>query len=1226
MTRSLKRILLSTGLVALGVTALTLGGAFSRPAAPAALDTAERIDSVSEVAGKPVETVTVDGRKTKAAAGHLVVVIEDAAAKARFGDRLTPTTIPDTYLLAIDGPVEAERQRVAALPGVERAAPDYVVTATRTPDDPQYATHQWNLSKISAPQAWDRTVGDDSALVADIDTGVNRNHQDLAARMWTNEEEIPGNDLDDDDNGYIDDDTGMDFVHATQPGGVFKNDANGPLDDHGHGTLTASVTGAATDNATGIAGVDWRAKVVAVKVLDEDGFGLFSDVAEGIRYASIVGAEAANLSLGAFGVSSDFMTDEAIEFATDRGTVVIAASGNDGSASIVDYPAKHPDAIAVGATTSTDARAGYSNGGAELDLVAPGSGIRGAGLGSTSYINASGTSLSTPEVTGVVSLLKSMKPELTTAEAREILHESADKVSGMGGANRTNGYGYGRLNAKRALDQVKPYSAQWAGQSAPPAVSSGEDSSVYVDFKNNGTQAWSNTGANPVRLGTSHPRDRQSPFYNSTWLAPNRVGTFTGRLEAGGDVTTTDTIEPGETARFVFTMTAPPRSSAVNLREYFQPVVESITWLEDWGVYLEASVPARTYAYQYVGQTSLTGVMQPNERQEVTIDLENTGTATWRNDTLYDFKLATSHARDRSSGAYNDTWQAPNRAGAFKGTVAVGILTETNQVEPGETARFSFDIKAPSGGTNHKEYFQPVVERFGWLNDIGIYWPVVVPSKPYDYAYVSQTGLGGVLEQGETGTLKLRLRNTGFSDWESAGGTPFRIGTDRPRDRASGFADGGSAAGWSGTNRVKLTRNLTDPAKDVGGETTVAPGETGEFEFEVVANPAPGTYKEYFRPVADGVGWLKDIGIYWSVGVSHPIDVGLAQQSTATFTSNGTVTIRDVLGAVRGTAAAGQTVTLRHTGTSYQAVLPSGTITSCCALTAEQGASNVFTVSNLADGGSNNRFRGAFSVRNGNVGAWLVNTINLEEYMRGLGEVPDSWPIESIKAQVVAARTYAARKIEAPKTNIFDLYDDTRDQVYRGYNREIIQPNHVSATNATKGKVVKRSGALIQAFYSSNAAGFTASNEEVWGGSPINYLRGKADSYSLASDTDHLWPDTTARATIKANYGYGCTVTGVSIPAKYVSGRMKTVRLSGSGCATKDYTLAADTHRSRLGLPSSQVTGVSKSGTNFVFAGKGFGHGIGMSQWGANRRAAEGQSYSTILGFYYTGVSIGNLY
>ncbi|MDP9211742.1 MAG: SpoIID/LytB domain-containing protein [bacterium] len=1232
MTRSIRRVLVSSTVVAACATVTAIAGIAllsqgTAPAEPTALNTTERIERVTKVAGKPVETVKVGGRETKAAADHLVVTLADDEAKTQFGDRLTPTTLPGTYLLEIDGPVEAERAVVAARPGVERATPDYVVTATRTPDDPQYSTYQWNLPRIDAPQAWDRTTGASSLLTANIDTGVNRNHQDLATRIWTNAGETPGNGIDDDDNGYIDDDTGMDFVNATQPGGVFQNDSNGPSDDHGHGTLTASVTGAATDNATGIAGIDWQAEIVAVKVLDSDGYGFFSDVAEGIRYASVVGAKTANLSLGSFGVDSDAMTDAAIEYATGRGTVVVAASGNDGSSSIVDYPAKHPDAIAVGATGSTDARAGYSNGGAELDLVAPGSGIRGAGLSSNSaYINASGTSLSTPHVTGAVSLLKSINPALTTAQARSILRDSADKVSGMNGANRTNLYGHGRLNAKRALDQLKPYSASWAGQSASPTVSSGEDAAVYVDFKNNGSQAWSNTGSNPVRLGTSHPRDRQSPFYNSTWLTPTRVGSFTGRVESDDSVTATDTIEPGETARFGFTMTAPPRTSAANLREYFQPVVEGVTWLEDWGMYLEASVPAETYQYQYVGQTNPTGVMQPNERQEVTIDLKNTGTSVWRNDTLYDFKLGTSHGKDRSSIAYNDTWQTPNRVGAFDGTVEDDTVTETHEVQPGETARFTFDIKAPSGGTNHREYFQPLIERFAWLKDIGIYYPVVVPSQAYDYTYVGQDSLSGALDQGETATLKLRLKNTGFSDWQSSGSTPFRLGTAHPRDRTSGFADGGSASGWIGTNRVKLTRNLTDAAKNVDGETTVVPGETGEFEFEVVGNPSPGTYKEYFRPVVDGVAWMRDIGIYWSVGVSHPIDVGLAQQSTVNFTSNGTVTIRDVLGAVRGTASAGQTVTLRYTGSSYQAVLPSGTITSCCALTAEQGVSNVFTTSNLADGGSNNRFRGSLSVRNGNVGSWVVNTLNLEEYLRGLGEVPDSWPTEAIKTQVVAARTYAARQISAPKTNIFDLYDDTRDQVYRGYNREIIQPNHVSAINATKGKVVKRNGVLIQAFYSSNAAGHTASNEEVWGGTPISYLRGKADSYSLTSDTDHLWPDTTARDTIRTNYGYGCTVTGVSIPAKYTSGRMKTVRLSGSGCATKDYTLAADTHRNRLGLPSSQVTGISKSGTNFVFAGKGFGHGIGMSQWGAYRRAAAGQSYSTILGFYYSGVSIANLY
>lgn len=1180
---------------------------------------------LTEVHGQPLETVKLQsGKEVKAIAGRLVVRLADDAARGQFGDRLTETSIPNFYLLAVDEPVGAAIRRVAALPGVRSATPDFVVTAVRTPNDPHYP-FQWGLPKISAPSAWDRTVGSASVTIASIDTGVNPSHQDLSAKMWTNAGETCGNDVDDDGNGYIDDCNGMDFVNATQPGGVWKNDSNGPADDHGHGTLTASVFAAATDNGLGVAGVDWNAKIVAIKVLDSDGVGSFSDVAEGIRYAGVVGADVANMSLGADGLTSEPMTDAAIAEAIADGTILAAASGNDGYTDSINYPAVNASVISVGATTSSDERASYSNGSSELDLVAPGSGIRGAGLGNTSYVSASGTSLAAPHVAGVAGLLRALDPDITYSRVRTILRSSADKVSGMNGANRTNLYGYGRLNANKAQAQVKQYSAEFVEQSATATAASGEDRSVHVDYKNVGLNPWSNTGSNPVRLGTSHPRDHASPFYNASWPYQNRPGTFSGRVESDGSVTATDTIQPGETARFSFTMTTPPRFGSATLREYFRPLVEGVTWLEDYSKYIETNVPDRFYRGQVTAKTDPPAVVQPGEANAVTADVKNVGTATWRNDTLYPMRLGTLHPKDHASPFYHTSWPYQNRPGTFAGKVDGGSVTSTTAIAPGETGRWSFQLKAPSKGGTYTEHFSSLVEFFGWQRNLELNWTQTVPSTAYDYQYVSKAPHFQFLAKDETKTIFIRFRNTGSATWRSDGANPIRLGTDRPRDRGSGFSDGGTAAGWFGSNRVELTRNLTDAGKNVGGETSVVPGEIGEFEFDIVGKPKPGTYKEHFRPVAEGITWMRDIGINWSITVEDPIDVALTSQSSATMWGTNTVTIVDVNGVNRGTVPPATDFTLRKSGSSYQAVLPSGTVNSCCILTAEQAPGNRIRVTNLSDNASQNNFRGAVSIRTGTAGTHLVNTVNLEHYLRGLGEVPDSWPSEAIKAQVTAARTFAARRIQNPRSNTFDLYDDTRDQVYNGYNNETAKPNHTAAVSATNGKVVKRDGSLIQAFYSSNAAGHTADNEDVWGGTPISYLRGKADSYSQVGDTDHLWPDTTSRATIKANYGYGCTVTGIAIISKHPGDRMRTVRLGGSGCNNKDYTLPADTHRSRLALPSSQVTGISKSGTDFVFGGKGFGHGIGMSQWGAYRRALAGQSYAQILQFYYTGAGIGNL-
>ncbi|MDP3999945.1 MAG: SpoIID/LytB domain-containing protein [bacterium] len=1193
---------------------------------PPAPQAGKEIRSLTKVSGHSLETVKLkDGKETKAAAGHLVVRLENDAAKRQFGDRLTGTSIPNIYLLSVDEPVSQARTKVAALPGVRSATPDFVVAATRTPDDPHYP-YQWGLPKIKAPAAWDRTVGSSSVIIASIDTGVNASHQDLSGKMWTNPGETCGDNDDDDGNGYIDDCNGMDFVNGTKPGGVFKNDANGPDDDQGHGTLTSSVFAADTDNGLGVAGVDWNAKVLAIKVLDSDGYGLFSDVAEGIRYAGIVGADVANMSLGADGLTTETMTDTAINEAIADGVILAAASGNDGYTNSINYPAINPYVISVGATTSTDARAGYSNGGSQLDLVAPGSGIRGAYLGNTSYVSASGTSLSTPHVAGVAGLLRALDPDVSYSRVRTILKSTADTVSGMNGATRTNLYGEGRLDANGAQSLIKAYSSEWVRQSATATAASGTDRAVYVDYKNVGLNPWSNTGSNPVRLGTSHTKGHSSQFYNTSWLSKSRPASFTGRVEGDGSVTETDTIQPGETARFSFTMTSPPRTTTTTLREYFQPVVEGVTWLEDQSKYITTTVPGRYYRGQLVGKTNPPPVVLANQLSPVTADVKNTGTATWRNDTSYDMRLGTVNPVSHNSTWYDSgTWLTRNRLGTFVGKVSGGVLTPTNSIAPGETARWSFQVKAPSRGGTYHEYFSSLIDYFGWQKNLNLGWTQFVPSTAYDYKFVSKAPHYQYLARDETKTIYIRLRNMGYATWRSSGSGSVRLGTDRPQNRGSGFSDGGTAAGWITSNRIKLGSNLTDADKNVGGETSVAPGEIGEFEFDIVGKPRSGTYKEYFRPLVEGRGWMKDIGINWSITVENPIDVALTSQSSATMSGTNTVTIVDVNGTNRGTVAPATDFIMRKNGSRYQVLLPGPDIDSCCVLTAQQAPGNRFLVTNLADNGSQNYFRGEMSIRTGSAGTHLVNSPNLEHYLRGLGEVPDSWPIESIKAQITAARTFAARKIQSPRSNTFDIYDDTRDQVYNGYNSELAKPNHVTAVNATTGKVVKRDGSLIQAFYSSNAAGRTADNEDVWGGSPINYLRGKADSYSLVSYTSHLWPDTTSRATIKANYGFGCTVTGVGVVSKYPGDRMRTVRLAGSGCATRDYTLAADTHRSRLGLPSSQVTSITKSGTNFVFGGKGFGHGIGMSQYGAYNRAANGQSYVTILQFYYTGVTIGNL-
>lgn len=1440
---------------------------------------AEAIKRATAVGGRPVTDAKLpNGQSSKAVAGELLVKLPNDAIASKLGAQ--STGIPEIYLLPVSPAADlgTEATRLASIPGVAAVTPNFVVTKTVTPNDSLYNTYQWNMGKIGAPAAWDRTTGSSSIVIASLDTGINHNHEDLAGKIWTNPADIVGNGLDDDGNGYADDFRGMDFVNATQSGGVYYNDANGAIDDEGHGSLTASVFAASTNNGVGIAGLDWQARIMPVKVLDTNGYGSLLDVAAGIRYAAGNGAKVINMSLGAFGLSSDFTTDAAIDYAYARGATLVAASGNDGSPTVVDYPAINPKVISVGASESNDNIAGYSNGGTQLTISAPGTGIAATNalvsqpsvpaltllsgssalttgayrysitatnangetiasvppsynpdanrasvganqqvrlnwsgvFGATgykiyrtavdgvegsqkfmvsvgnvttytdagsvtltstppptvngallnnSYSTASGTSLATPHVAGAAGLILSLQPQMSPAQIRAILTDNADKAPQMGGQNRTNAYGFGRLNIQRALNALPNWSAQYAGQSSHPTLFPGDQAPMYVDFRNTGLQSWSASGPNPVRLGTSRPRDRgPSAFQSNDWVSPTRLatitgkvengtviptntvapgeiarfsftlngfslgaahtfreyyqpvvegitwmedygvfadvtvkpawmkysaayagqssyatigagdqvdtfvdfrnngpatwssdgsnpvrlgtsrgrdrmsrlrspewqsatrpGSFSGKVESNGSVTPAATIAPGETARFPVKFTGPPVAGTTNFREYFQPVVEGITWMEDYGVFWDVTVTPKSFQYAYAGQTG-PSVLQPGQKGAATLDLTNTGTATWRRNTAFPVNLGTSRPRDRLSPFHDSgSWPTRNRQ-IFQGKVVAGSLVASDTVAPGETARFSFQLQAPNQGGFYQEYFQPLVENYEWLSDIGIYYSVFVPdpnAPDHDYGYVGQDN-PPVLAKDAQGTAKLRLRNLGKQTWASNGANPVRLGTDRAMDRPSGFSVGSN---WLSASRIKLTRNLTDAAKNSAGETSIAPGEIAEFEFTVTATPSPGTYREYFTPLAEGVNWMPDRGIYWDFTVQKLIMVGLAQQADAIVTSTAVTTIKNDAGQTFTTVPANIGTQLIYDGT-YRALTVNGAFASGSPLRIEQAVGGVATVSNLADNASFNRFRGTLSIKSSGPGTWLVNELDTEDYLKGLGEVPDSWNIEAIKAQVIAARTYAGRKLAAPNNDIFTLYDDTRDQVYNGYNNEAAKPNHVTAINATKGVALYHNGSLIQAFYSSDTGGASESNENVWGGSPIAYLRGVSDPW----EKPDVWSKTVANSTLQANFGLPGNVDGIAVTERYPSGRVKTVVFTVSGGGQYGRTYAADTHRSKFTTRSGLITTIGRSGNDWVINGRGFGHGIGMGQWGAYNQANAGRSYQQILQYYYSGSYLGTLY
>jgi hypothetical protein len=236
---------------------------------------------------------------------------------------------------------------------------------------------------------------------------------------------------------------------------------------------------------------------------------------------------------------------------------------------------------------------------------------------------------------------------------------------------------------------------------------------VYVGFqaRNTGNRTWSNTGSNPVRVGTVRDYNRTSAFYDSSWLGYGRPASL---KEAS--------VAPGEVGSFEFWMTAPPVSQATNYNEYFAPLAEGAAWMQDIGMNFGVRVTPPTYSWSLVGQAAYTDAtksvptglenMKPGERKFVSMIIKNTGNVAWSSTGANPLDLGSTRPTDRSSPFYDSTWLGYNRPARMKEA----------SVTPGQNATLEFWIKAPSTSqsTIFREYFTPVVEGITWMQDIGL--------------------------------------------------------------------------------------------------------------------------------------------------------------------------------------------------------------------------------------------------------------------------------------------------------------------------------------------------------------------------------------------------------------------------------------------------------------------------------------------------------------------------
>jgi subtilisin family serine protease len=473
-------------------------------------------------------------------------------------------------------------EQLNAEPFIEYAEPNYRIYAFDTvPNDPSF-NKQWAHTWIDSPAAWDVSTGSAAVTVAILDTGIDPAHPDLTGKIVA----------------------GYDFV-----GG----DSN-PRDENGHGTHVAGIAAAMTNNGVGVAGVDWQAQIMPVRILDREGGGYVSEMVSGIDWARDHGADVVNLSLG--GPFYNASAQIAINQAYSSGVLVVASMGNRGDGTTL-YPAAYNHVLAVAATDRFDSRTAYSSYGNHCDVAAPGGYMTyyhdSGGIYSTlptypvymttvesfynNYDYVMGTSQAAPYVSGLAALLWSVAPTLSPDEVEAAIETTAvDK----GTPGWDPYYGHGRIDAAAALE---PYGAPQAP--VLDAINNGGANDYVVD--------WSE----PARADSYTLQEDDYPSFPSpTTLYNGSVSQFSITGQEGGTwyyrvrASNSQGDSPWSNVRLVHVRPKPPSldpiSNPGNEDEYqitWSPSVSASGYelqqkssVESWG---EAKVRYRGTALQY---------------------------------------------------------------------------------------------------------------------------------------------------------------------------------------------------------------------------------------------------------------------------------------------------------------------------------------------------------------------------------------------------------------------------------------------------------------------------------------------------------------------------------------------------------------------------------------------------------------------------------------------------
>lgn len=359
--------------------------------------------AVIQVKGKQTNRIIVkmkEGINKSSVSGYKIVKKNIGKEKKKIVLEVPPTEKLDSFL-----------KKIREKDGVESAEPDYLIKRNYVPQDPFY-TSQWYHNKIRTPEAWDKTKGSENITVAVIDGGIDLNHPDLTNQI----------------------DVAYDAIY----------DSYNTVPEDDHGTHVAGIIASSMNNGIGVAGVSPNTRIMVINIFDESGYAYTSDLIDAIYFAISKGANIINMSLGSYQYSS--FENDAIQDAYNSGLLIVAAAGNE-STYEPSYPASYDNVISVSSTDQDDSDSSFSNYGQYIDIAAPGSNIYSTVTKDT-YNWMSGTSMATPVVAGVAALVWASEPSLTNEQVANRLISTADDLGPIG---KDYYYGYGRINAKKAL-------------------------------------------------------------------------------------------------------------------------------------------------------------------------------------------------------------------------------------------------------------------------------------------------------------------------------------------------------------------------------------------------------------------------------------------------------------------------------------------------------------------------------------------------------------------------------------------------------------------------------------------------------------------------------------------------------------------------------------------------------------------------------------------------------